>query len=52
MQKKQKKGRKKKEAKKKGYTPKMGGLQNGQEVVPLFFPKNRVFQNPQKPLFL
>ena len=37
MQKKQKKGRKKKKAQKKGYTPKMGGLQNGQEVVPLFF---------------
>ena len=32
-----KKEEKKRKAKKKGYTQKMGGLQNGQEVVPLFF---------------
>ena len=38
MQKKQKKKEeKKRKARKKGYTQKMGGLQNGQEVVPLFF---------------
>ena len=30
----------------------MGGLENGQEVVPPFFPKKSGFQNPQKPLFL
>ena len=37
---------------KESNTQKMGGLENGQEVVPPFFPKNGVFQNPQKPLFL
>ena len=42
--------RRKKKAKKKGYTQKMGGLQNGQEVVPPFFPKKTVFS--LKPLFL
>ena len=52
MQKKQKKEEKKRKAKKKGYTQKMGGLQNGQEVVPPFFSKKRVFQNSLKPLFL
>ena len=31
----------------------LGGLENGQEVVPPFFSrKNRVFQNPQKPIFI
>ena len=29
----------------------MGGLENGQEVVPPFKKKKRVFQNPLKPLF-
>ena len=37
---------------KKGNTHFLGGLENGQEVVPPFFSKNRVFQNPQKNLFL
>ena len=44
MQKKQKKEEKKRKVKKKGYTQKMGGLQNGQEVVPLFFPKIGFFK--------
>ena len=38
MQKKQKKKKKKKRPKK-SNTPKMGGLENGQEVVPPFFQK-------------
>ena len=50
MQKKQKKEEKK--SQKKSYTPKMGGLQNGQEVVPPFFPKKRVFSKFSKTLFL
>ena len=41
MQKKQKKEEKKEKAKKKGYTQEMGGLQNGQEVVPPFFQKKK-----------
>ena len=36
---------------KKSNTHFLGGLENGQDVVPPFFPKNRVFQNPQKNLF-
>ena len=44
--------KRRKKNQKKGNTPKMGCLENGQEVVPPFFPKNRVFQNPQKHLFL
>ena len=32
--------------------PFLGGLKNGQEVVPPFFPKEFLFsQNPQKPYF-
>ena len=40
-------------AKKKGYTQKMGGLQNGQEVVPLFFSKKSGFSKFTKtPIFI
>ena len=51
MQKKQKK-EEKKEGPKKSNIHFLGGLENGQEVVPPFFPKNRVFQNSQKPYFI
>ena len=37
--------RRKKKAPKKGHTQKMGGLQNGQEVVPPFFSKKNGFFN-------
>ena len=30
----------------------MGGLENGQEVVPPFFPKNGVFQKSSTPIFV
>ena len=46
MQKKQKKRRKKKQ--KKSYTQKMGGLQNGQEIVPPFFSKKTGFSKFSK----
>ena len=46
------KKKKKKRPKTKVTPKKRGGLENGQEVVPPFFSKKRVFQNPLKPLFL
>ena len=54
MQKKQKKKKKKKrKAKKKRLHPKNGGLQNGQEVVPLFFSKKSGFSKFSKtPIFI
>ena len=54
MQKKQKKKRrKKKKGQKKRLHPKNGGLQNGQEVVPLFFPKKSGFSKFSKtPIFI
>ena len=44
--------RTKKKAQKKGYTPKMGGLQNGQEVVPLFFQKTGFSKSSKTPIFI
>ena len=53
MQKKQKKRRKKKERPKKKVTPKKwGAFKTGRKQFHFFFPKNRVFQNSLKPLFL
>ena len=54
MQKKQKKKKKKKrKAQKKRLHPKNGGLQNGQEVVPLFFSKKSGFSKFSKtPIFI
>ena len=54
MQKKQKKKKKKKKkGQKKRLHPKNGGLQNGQEVVPLFFPKKSGFSKFSKtPIFI
>ena len=47
------KRRNKKKAKKKGYTQKMGGLQNGQEVVPPFFsPKTGFSKFSKTPIFI
>ena len=48
-----KKKKKKGKGPKKIYTQILGGLENGQEVVPPFFPKKSgfFFQNPQKPYF-
>ena len=44
--------RKRKKRPKKNNTHFLGGLENGQEVVPPFFPKKGIFQNPQKPNFI
>ena len=42
-----------KRRKKKSNTQKMGGLQNGQEVVPPFFPQNSGFSKSSKtPIFI
>ena len=49
----EKRRKKERKAKKKGYTQKMGGLQNGQEAVPPFFPKKTVFSKFSKtPIFI
>ena len=50
MLKRQKKEEKKKQ--KNSNTQKMGGLENGQEVVPPFFPKKSGFSKSSKTLFL
>ena len=43
----------KKKAQKKSNTQKMGGLENGQEVVPPFFPKKTGFSKSSKtPIFI
>ena len=48
-----KKKKKKGKGPKKIYTQILGGLENGQEVVPPFFPqKSGFFQNPQNPIFI
>ena len=55
MLKKQKKEEKQKKKKnqKKSNTQKMGGLENGQEVVPPFFPKKSGFLKSSKtPIFI
>ena len=51
MQKKQK-NKKNKKGKKKLYTHFLGGLENGQEVVPPFSPKKGFFSKSSKTLFL
>ena len=49
----EKRRKKKKRKQKKSNTQKMGGLENGQEVVPPFFPKKSGFSKSSKtPIFI